>query len=80
MYWEINFPRGLHTDRVSLFDGNPSMSVDDHRKPPFVFHDLRPRALNNLRRSDNDFFEALSGHKTMSGFKRYNQRLRIENY
>ena len=39
----------------------------------FVFHDLRRCALNNLRRSGNDFFEimALSGHKTMSCFKRY---------
>jgi hypothetical protein len=30
--------------------------------------------LNNLRRAGNDFFQimALSGHKTMSVFKRYN--------
>jgi len=40
----------------------------------FCFHDLRHRALNNLRKAGNDFFQimALSGHKTISVFKRYN--------
>jgi len=40
----------------------------------FVFHDLRHCSLNNLRKAGNDFFQimALSGHKTMSCFKRYN--------
>lgn len=75
-------PRGLHTDRVFLKDGQP---FDEFKRSfatacrnagiqDFVFHDLRHCALNNLRRSGNDFFEimALSGHKTMSCFKRYN--------
>jgi integrase len=75
-------PRGLHTDRVFLKDGQP---FDDFKHSfttacqnagiqGFVFHDLRHCALNNLRRSGNDFFKimALSGHKTMSCFKRYN--------
>jgi integrase len=75
-------PRGLHTDRVFLFDGKPFYEFKRSWKTAlknagikdFVFHDLRHCALNNLRRSGNDFFEimALSGHKTMSCFKRYN--------
>ena len=41
----------------------------------FVFRNLSHDALNNLRRSGNDLFEimALSVHKMMSVFKRYNQ-------
>ena len=40
----------------------------------FTFQDLRHCALNNLRLAGNDFFQimALSGHKTMAVFKRYN--------
>jgi integrase len=40
----------------------------------FTFHDLRHCAINNLRRAGNDFFQimAMSGHRTMSVFKRYN--------
>ena len=40
----------------------------------FTFHDLRHCAINNLRLAGNDFFEimAMSGHTTMSVFKRYN--------
>lgn len=39
-----------------------------------TYHDLRHCAINNLRLAGNDFFRimALSGHKTMSVFKRYN--------
>jgi integrase len=75
-------PRGLHTDRVFLLDG---MSFEEFRKSfksacrkarieDFVFHDLRHCALNNLRLAGNDYFRimALSGHRTMSCFKRYN--------
>ncbi len=75
-------PRGLHTDRVFLFDGKPFTEFKRSWKTAlknagikdFVFHDLRHCALNNLRRAGNDFFQvmALSGHKTMSVFKRYN--------
>ena len=40
----------------------------------FTFHDLRHCALNNLRLAGNDYFKimALSGHRTMACFKRYN--------
>lgn len=43
-------------------------------KKNFTFHDLRHCALNNLRKAGNDFFKimAMSGHKTISVFKRYN--------
>ncbi len=75
-------PRPLHTDRVFLHHGKPfhffqrdfraackRAGLDD-----FTFHDLRHCALNNLRLAGNDFFRimAISGHKTMSVFKRYN--------
>lgn len=75
-------PRGLHTDRAFLKDGQPFDEFKHSFTTPcenaglkdFTFHDLRHCALNNLRRSKNDFFEimALSGHKTMSCFKRHN--------
>ncbi len=75
-------PRGLRTGRVFLFDGKPFNEFKRSWKTAlrnagindFRFHDLRHCALNNLRRAGNDFFEimALSGHKTMSCFKRYN--------
>lgn len=47
----------------------------------FTFHDLRRQAINNLRLAGNDFFRimALSGHKTMSVFKRYNVVGKKEN-
>ena len=40
----------------------------------FTFHDLRHCAINNLRLAGNDYFKimAMSGHKTMNVFKRYN--------
>jgi integrase len=75
-------PRGLHTDRVFLINGVP---FDDVKKSfrsacnkagisDFTFHDLRHCALNNLRLAGNDYFKimAISGHRTMSCFKRYN--------
>jgi integrase len=77
-----NLPRGLHTDRVFLNNGKPikefknayasackTAGLDD-----LTFHDLRHCAINNLRLAGNDFLRimAISGHKTMSVFKRYN--------
>ena len=40
----------------------------------FTFHDLRHTAINNWRLQGHDYFKimAVSGHKTMSVFKRYN--------
>jgi integrase len=75
-------PRGLHTDRVFLRNGKPFDEIKRSfgtacRKAgleDFTFHDLRHCALNNLRLAGNDYFRimAVSGHKTMSVFKRYN--------
>jgi integrase len=75
-------PRGLHTDRVFLREGKPFNSIKHSFKTAcrnagienFTFQDLRHCALNNLRLAENDFFQimALSGHKTMDVFKRYN--------
>jgi len=75
-------PRGLHTDRVFLKDGEPFNEMRHSFKTAcekagirdFCFHDLRHVALNNLREEGNDYFKimALSGHKTMSCFRRYN--------
>ncbi len=75
-------PRGLHTSRVFLLKGKP---FDDIKRSyptackkagieDFTFHDLRHCAINNLRQAGNDYFRimAVSGHKTMSVFKRYN--------
>ncbi len=75
-------PRGLHTDRVFLRHGQPFEEIKHSFQAAckkakienFTFHDLRHCALNNLRKAGNDFFQimALSGHKTISVFKRYN--------
>jgi integrase len=75
-------PRGLHTDRVFLRHGQPfdeikhsfQSTCEKAKIENFTFHDLRHCALNNLRKAGNDFFQimALSGHKTISVFKRYN--------
>ncbi len=77
-----SLPRGLHTDRVFLLDGKPLAGLKRSYKTAcnnagladFTFHDLRHCAINNLRLAGNDFFEimAMSGHSTMSVFKRYN--------
>jgi integrase len=77
-----SLPRGLHTDRVFLFDGQPFNEMKLSFKGAcrragirdFTFHDLRHCALNNLRLAGNDYFKimSISGHKTMSVFKRYN--------
>ena len=75
-------PRGLHTDQVFLRYGQPfdeikhsfQSACEEAKIKDFTFHDLRHCALNNLRKAGNDFFQimALSGHKTISVFKRYN--------
>jgi integrase len=75
-------PRPLHTDRVFLRYGHPFEEIKHSFQTAcknagienFTFHDFRHCALNNLRKAGNDFFQimALSGHKTISVFKRYN--------
>ncbi len=75
-------PRAIHTDRVFLREGKPfkefKKSYDSACKLAglnnWTFHDLRHCAINNLRLAGNDYFKimAVSGHKTMSVFKRYN--------
>ncbi len=75
-------PRGLHTYRVFLRDGKPLGDIKRSYRTAcnkaslgdFTFHDLRHCAINNLRQAGNDYFRvmAISGHKTMSVFKRYN--------
>jgi len=75
-------PRPLHTDRVFLRHGKPFDFFEPAFRAAckkagledFTFHDLRHCAINNLRLAGNDFFRimAISGHKTMSVFKRYN--------
>ncbi len=75
-------PRGIRASRVFLWKGK---AVNDVKKAfkaactkaglhNFTFHDLRHCAINNLRLAGNDYFKvmAISGHKTMSVFKRYN--------
>jgi integrase len=75
-------PRAIHTDRVFLRYGQPFDEIKHSFQTAckgakienFTFHDLRHCALNNLRKAGNDYFKimALSGHKTISVFKRYN--------
>ncbi len=75
-------PRGLHTSRVFLKDGhaidNIKTAFNAARRQAgiadFCFRELLRHALNNLRLTVNDYFRimAVSGHKTMSVFKRYN--------
>lgn len=75
-------PRPLHTERVFLRDGKPFNSIKHSFRTAcrnagienFTFHDLRHCALNNLRLAGNDFFQimAVSGHRDMGVFKRYN--------
>jgi integrase len=75
-------PRALNSNRVFLADGIPVDSIKTAFNAAcrragiedFCFHDLRHCALNNLRLAGNDYFRimAISGHKTMSVFKRYN--------
>jgi integrase len=75
-------PRSIHTNRVFLRYGQPfdeikhsfQSACEKAKIEDFTFHDLRHCALNNLRKAGNDFFQimAMSGHKTISVFKRYN--------
>lgn len=73
-------------DRVFLSNGKPINTYSGHFQrqwkkateragiEDFNFHDSRHCSINNLRLAKNDYFRimAISGHKTMSVFKRYN--------
>ena len=75
-------PRGLPQAPVFTYQGR---GVSEIRRAfrravkksgieDFTFHDLRHTAINNWRQAGHDYFRimAVSGHKTMSVFKRYN--------
>ena len=63
---------------INQFSGNFQRQWKDATKKAgledFHFHDSRHCSINNLRLAQNDYFRimAISGHKTMSVFKRYN--------
>lgn len=76
-------PRGLQGVRVFPYRGKAfgssfQRAFETARKragiEDFTFHDLRHTAINNWRLQGHDFFRimAVSGHKTMNVFKRYN--------
>jgi integrase len=77
-----SLPRAIHTNRVFLKDGQPfeefkhsyGTACMEVGLSDFTFHDLRHCAINALRLVGNDYFKimAISGHKTMACFKRYN--------
>ena len=77
-----SIPRALHPDRVFLKDGRPfqdfkrsfRLAYRESGLEDFTFHDLRHCAINNLRLAGNDYFKimAVSRHKTVAVFKRYN--------
>lgn len=74
-------PRTIH-GRVFTLDGKPLSEVKRSFKTAcnkaglvdVVFHTLRHTCINNWRLQGHDFFRimAVSGHKTMEVFKRYN--------
>ena len=78
-----SMPRGLPGVRLFSYQGKAfgssfQKAFETARKlagiEDFTFHDLRHTAINNWRLQGHDFFRimAISGHKTMNVFKRYN--------
>jgi integrase len=74
--------REVSSERVFLHRGKPLLDVKKSYRSAckragiedFTFHDLRHCAINALRVAGNDYFKIMtvSGHRTMSVFKRYN--------
>jgi integrase len=75
-------PRGLPGVKVFTRNGRPVNSIREGFDAAckragiedFHFHDLRHCAITNWRRQGHDFIRimAVSGHKTMNTFRRYN--------
>ena len=75
-------PRGLPGVRIFTYKGRGlgaiktafNAAVKRAGIEDFTFHDLRHTAINNWRLEGHDYFRimAVSGHKTMTVFKRYN--------
>jgi integrase len=71
---------GLTWDQIDLLFGIASIqkAFENAKKKAelidFTFHDLRHTFINNRRLEGHDYFRimAITGHKTMSVFKRYN--------
>jgi integrase len=76
--------RHLNCELVFHRDGKPITAHDvrvaheaackEAGIPGFVFHDFRHTCINNWRKEGHDYFKimAVSGHKTIAVFKRYN--------
>ncbi len=84
VFKEVLKVRALNCDRVFHRNGKP-ISPEQirwaHRSvcgnagiENFTFHDFRHTCINNWRKEGHDYFKimAVSGHKTVSVFKRYN--------
>jgi integrase len=84
----LAMPRGLPGVRVFTRNGLPIKSIRmifeaacrEAKIEEFTFHDLRHTAINNWRLQGHDYFRimAVTGHKTMNVFKRYNTVSREE--
>lgn len=76
--------RHLNCELVFHLDGRPitphdvrvahELTCKEAGIEGFVFHDFRHTCINNWRKEGHDYFKimAVSGHKTISVFKRYN--------
>jgi integrase len=77
-----SLPRGIKSRRVFLRNGEPFKDIKKSYKSAckraglenFTFHDLRHCAINNMRLEGVDHLTimAISGHKDVAMFKRYN--------
>lgn len=82
MFNDVKRIRNLHNANVFLLNGKPIKSIRECFKKAveksgiedFVFHDYRHTCITNWRRAGVDYLTIMkmSGHKTVSCFKRYN--------